>query len=480
MFHNETLDCFKVKHNLTIFVILAMSKISANILVIDDEPDLLHTARFVLKPYFTKIIVESNPQQLSFLITQEKFDLVLLDMNYTVGVTSGKEGLFWLKNIKELAPDTQVIMMTAYGDLKLAVEAMKLGAMDFVIKPWENEKLIATVQNGVRLRQSEQEVQQLKQHQTELHKVLSSDEVILIGDSEAMCRVRDQISKVAETDANILILGENGTGKELIAQAIHQQSLREQQPFIKVDLGALTESLFESELFGHKKGAFTDAKSDRIGRFKLSNNGTLFLDEIGNLSSAMQAKLLSVLQNRKITPVGSNEEEAIDIRLVSATNQPVQEMIASHQFREDLLYRINTIEIYIPPLRSRLSDIELLLIHFLEVYSKKYRKEHLGYNSELILYLKEYPWPGNVREFQHAIERAVIMSTDNELSPEDFILNKSDKVLSEAALNLDVLEKNAIERALSEYSGNMSKAAKELGIGRTTLYRKLEKHHIKL
>jgi len=457
-----------------------MSKTPANILVIDDDPDVLHTARFVLKPYFTKIIVESNPQQLNYLISQESFDVVLLDMNYTVGVTSGKEGLFWLKNIKELAPHTQVIMMTAYGDLKLAVEAMKLGAMDFVIKPWENEKLIATVQTGVKLKNSEQEVLQLRQHQKELHKVMSSDAVTLIGESEAMSKVRDQISKVAQTDANVLILGENGTGKELIAQAIHQQSHRSQQPFIKVDLGALTESLFESELFGHKKGAFTDAKSDRTGRFKLANNGTLFLDEIGNLSGAMQVKLLSALQNRRITPVGSNEEEDIDIRLICATNQPVLEMVASHQFREDLLYRINTIEINIPPLRNRISDIELLLKHFLQVYSKRYHKDHFGYGKNLIPYLSAYQWPGNVREFQHAVERAVIMCVGNQLSSEDFMLNKHDNTLPETALNLDELEKNAIERALDTYNGNMSKAAKELGIGRTTLYRKLEKHSIKL
>jgi len=457
-----------------------MSKTTAKILVIDDDPDVLHTARFVLKPYFTQISVESNPQQLNFLISQEQYDVVLLDMNYTVGVTSGKEGLYWLKNIKELATDTQVIMMTAYGDLKLAVEAMKLGAMDFVIKPWENEKLIATVQTAVKLKQSEHEVTQLKQHQKDLHQSLNSSSVNLIGESEAMKQVRTQIKKVAQTDANVLILGENGTGKELIAQSIHQQSLRSQQPFIKVDLGALTESLFESELFGHKKGAFTDAKSDRTGRFKLSNNGTLFLDEIGNLSSPMQTKLLSVLQNRKITPVGSNEEESIDIRLVSATNQPIQEMIASHQFREDLFYRINTIEINIPPLRSRIADVELLLEHFLEIYSKKYRKENMGYDSALIPFLKSYTWPGNVREFQHAVERAIIMSTSNDLSTEDFILNKQETGLPDTALNLDELERSAIERALEQYNGNMSKAAKELGIGRTTLYRKLEKHGIKL
>jgi len=457
-----------------------MSKTTAQILVIDDDPDVLHTARFVLKPFFTKITVESNPQQINFLINQENYDAVLLDMNYTVGATSGKEGLFWLKSIKESAPDTQVVMMTAYGDLKLAVEAMKLGAMDFVIKPWENEKLIATIQTAVKLRNTEKEVHELKQRQQDLNKSLTEDEVVLIGDSNEMKQVAAQIKKVAQTEANVLILGENGTGKELVAQSIHQQSLRSSQPFIKVDLGALTESLFESELFGHKKGAFTDAKSDRTGRFKLSHNGTLFLDEIGNLSSSMQAKLLSVLQNRSITPVGSNEEETIDIRLISATNQPLLEMISNSQFREDLLYRINTIEITLPTLRSRLDDIPQLLVHFIGIYAKKYRKEKMRYEENVIAHLKQYQWPGNIREFQHAVERAIIMCSDTKLSREDFLLKKTIDTQPDDELNLDELEKHTIQRALDQYHGNMSKAAKELGIGRTTLYRKLEKHGINI
>lgn len=457
-----------------------MSKTTAHLLVIDDDPDVLHTARFVLKPYFTKITVESNPQQISYLIAKEKYDVVLLDMNYTVGATSGKEGLFWLKSIKSSSPNTQVVMMTAYGDLKLAVEAMKLGALDFVIKPWENEKLIATIQTAVKLRSTEKEVYELKQHQQALNEAFIENQVTLIGGSDEMKQVTSQINKVAATDANVLILGENGTGKELVAQAIYQQSLRSTKSFIKVDLGALTESLFESELFGHKKGSFTDAKADRTGRFKLSNNGTLFLDEIGNLSSAMQSKLLSALQNRSITPVGSNEEESIDIRLISATNQSLQTMISEGQFREDLLYRINTIEIHIPALRSRIEDIPQLLDHFIDLYTKRYRKNTIRYEEKVIRHLQKYQWPGNIREFQHAVERAIIMSNGLKLSPEDFLLKKTNGAEKEEALNLDELEKKAIQKALNQYRGNMSKAAKELGIGRTTLYRKLEKHKINL
>jgi len=455
-----------------------MSKIQAHILIIDDDPDLLHTARFILKPYFTKVEVESNPQQINFLLSNNQFDVVLLDMNYTVGVTSGKEGLFWLKQIKEANEQTQVVMMTAYGDLSLAVEAMKLGAIDFVVKPWENEKLRATVQTAVKLRQSEQKVQNLEEQQEALQKATLDQQSILIGSSDAMKNVLSQVDKVAATDANVLILGENGTGKELVAQAIHTHSLRVAQPFIKVDLGAVTESLFESELFGHKKGAFTDAKSDRTGRIKLANKGSLFLDEIGNLSSSMQAKLLSVLQNRIVTPVGSDQQIPIDIRLICATNQPLKEMVKEQSFREDLLYRINTIEIEIPPLRDRQNDIAELLTHFVQLYGKKYRRDNLSFDESLVAHLKKHDWPGNVRELQHAVERAIIMSSESQLTKEDFSLKTNVPVLTDDQLNLDELEKHTIQKALEKHQMNMSKTAKELGIGRTTLYRKLQKHQL--
>ena len=454
-----------------------MSKIQAKILVIDDDADVLHTARFILKPEFESISTESNPNQLNYLIANEQYDVVLLDMNYTVGSTSGKEGLFWLKHIKENKPETEVVMMTAYGDLKLAVEAMKLGAMDFIVKPWENEKLIATVASAVKLKQSQQEVQRLQTHQKELNRSLS-EEINIIGDSDAIKEVHRQIRKVAATDANVLILGENGTGKELVAQAIHHYSYRVNQPFIKIDLGSITESLFESELYGHKKGAFTDAKSDKMGRIVLADNGSLFLDEIGNLSMAMQAKLLSVLQNREVVPVGSNEKISVNIRLISATNQLLDEMISHGEFREDLLYRLNTITIQLPPLRDRTSDIPLLVNHYLNHFGKKYRKETIKPNKTLLDQLSKYHWPGNVRELQHAVERAVIMADSDTLEFTDFAFREGQSNIELDELNLDILEKSAIEKAIKKFNGNMSKAAKELGIGRTTLYRKMEKHNI--
>ena len=454
-----------------------MSKIQAKILVIDDDADVLHTARFILKPEFESISTESNPNQLNYLIANEQYDVVLLDMNYTVGSTSGKEGLFWLKHIKENKPETEVVMMTAYGDLKLAVEAMKLGAMDFIVKPWENEKLIATVASAVKLKQSQQEVQRLQTHQKELNRSLS-EEINIIGDSDAIKEVHRQIRNVAATDANVLILGENGTGKELVAQAIHHYSYRVNQPFIKIDLGSITESLFESELYGHKKGAFTDAKSDKMGRIVLADNGSLFLDEIGNLSMAMQAKLLSVLQNREVVPVGSNEKISVNIRLISATNQLLDEMISHGEFREDLLYRLNTITIQLPPLRDRTSDIPLLVNHYLNHFGKKYRKETIKPNKTLLDQLSKYHWPGNVRELQHAVERAVIMADSDTLEFTDFAFREGQSNIELDELNLDILEKSAIEKAIKKFNGNMSKAAKELGIGRTTLYRKMEKHNI--
>lgn len=456
-----------------------MIKTPAHILVIDDDSDVLHTARFILKPQFTDITIESNPNQLNYLIANNEYDVVLLDMNYTVGSTSGKEGLFWLKQIKEKSPETEVVMMTAYGDLKLAVEAMKLGAMDFVVKPWENEKLIATVNAAVRLKQTQQEVLRLQSNQQALNKSMNVGPN-LIGDSVKMKEVRDQIRKVASTDANVLILGENGTGKELVAQAIHMQSTRDDQPFIKIDLGSVAGTLFESELFGHKKGSFTDAKNDRVGRIVLADKGTLFLDEIGNLSTSNQAKILSVLQNREVLPIGGNQPISINIRLISATNQPINDMVKKGEFREDLLYRINTISILLPSLRERKEDISVLFDHYLDFYLKKYRKPRLKVDEKLIEDLEAYSWPGNVRELQHAIERAVIMCDTDTLKSSDFILNQTEGSVSLDILNLEKLEKIAIVKAIKEHEGNMSKAAMELGIGRTTLYRKMEKHNIVL
>lgn len=456
-----------------------MQKVNAHILIIDDDTDVLHTARVVLKSQFSKITTESNPQQINYLLNHNEYDVIVLDMNYTAGVTSGKEGLFWLKEIIAKNPSQQIIMITAYGDIKLAVEAMKIGAADFVVKPWENERLQATVYTAYQHSQAKKELSDLKNKNRDLSKLLKGGHQELIGKSAPMQQVFKMINKVAATEANILILGENGTGKELIAQAIHQNSERNDQPFIKVDLGAIPDSLFESELFGHKKGAFTDAKEDRSGRFAVANGGTLFLDEVGNVPLPMQAKLLTAIQSKTVIPVGSNKPIPVDCRIISATNSNLSQMAAEKDFREDLLYRLNTIEIHIPPLRNRKEDIGPLTEFFLNQYSVKYRKSGLTIKAETLDYLSSYDWPGNIRELQHAVERAVIMTDNDKLQPDDFILSSSGRTVKEKeSLNLDDIEKETIEQALNKFNGNVSKAAKELGLGRTTMYRKMEKYGI--
>ncbi len=454
-----------------------MKKISGNVLVIDDDPDILQTARVVLRPQFGKVETESNPQKIPFLLNHNKYDVILLDMNFRAGETSGSEGLSWLQTIMEKEPNQNVIMMTAYGQIKLAVEAMKIGACDFVVKPWENEKLLATVYAAINLSKSRKEVAQLKSTQAKLSQVLSQPSTEIVGESDSLREVFTTVEKVAATDASVLILGENGTGKELAAKAIHNQSPRVERVFIKVDLGAIPETLFESELFGHVKGAFTDAKEDRAGRFEVASGGTLFLDEVANLSLPLQAKLLSVLQNREIFRVGSNQAIPIDIRLVCATNASLQELVSEKKFREDLLYRLNTVILKMPPLRERRDDIPLLAKHFVGVYGQKYRKPDIALAKEAYPYLQKYQWPGNVRELQHAIERAVIMSDDSVLRKTDFILGDfSTSAEKPKSVNLDEVEKQAIQEAINKNRGNMSKAAKELGLGRTTLYRKIQKY----
>ncbi len=457
-----------------------MKKVKGTILVIDDDPDVLHTARIVLKPLITEIVTESNPQQISYLINHHQYDVILLDMNYTAGVTSGKEGLFWLKTIVEKLPHQQVVMITAYGDIKLAVEAMKTGAADFVVKPWENEKLQATVLSAFHHSQSKKELTDLRNERQSLKKLISTSASEIIGNSKPMQEVFGIIDKIAATDASVLILGENGTGKELVAQAIHQKSQRSDEAFIKVDLGSITENLFESELFGHKKGAFTDAREDRKGRFELAHKGTLFLDEIGNLSMSLQAKLLTAIQSREVTRVGENQPIPIDSRIIAATNGNIHQMVQSREFREDLLYRLNTVELTIPPLRERVDDIPLLADHFLTVFVQKYRKPKPELTDEGLQYLINYSWPGNIRELQHAMERAVIMAEKSRLTADDFLLDQKAKVpLNDSNLNLDEMEKAAIERAIQKNHGNISKAAKELGLGRTTIYRKLDRYGIR-
>jgi DNA-binding NtrC family response regulator len=452
-----------------------MAKTGARILVVDDDPDIAESARVVLRQHFTEVITEANPQQIKFLLNENSYDAVLLDMNYTTGVTKGSEGLFWLREILADFPTISTVMITAYGEVKLAVEAMKIGAVDFIVKPWQNERLIATVMSAVQLARSKKELDKLRTRQARLSEVYNSYDPVIIGESPAMKEVFEMVKRVAATDANVLITGENGTGKELIAKSIHQQSLRKSGPFVKVDVGALTETLFAAELFGHKKGAFTDAHQDRIGRFELASEGTLFLDEIGNLQASLQAKLLTALQNRVILPLGSNREIPINIRLVSATNQPVSSMIADGKFREDLLYRLNTVELYLPPLRDRPEDIPVLLDHFVELYTRKYNKP-IKADDRLARHLVKYKWPGNVREFQHAIERSVILCEGDMLKSKDFKAPEWSVPVSATATRLSEVERKAIADAIRKNGGNLTKAARDLGLGRTTLYRKIERY----
>jgi two-component system response regulator HydG len=451
-----------------------MSLKTASVLIIDDDTDVLTAVRLLLKPEVKEIITEKNPENLRHLLAERDFDVILLDMNFNSSINTGNEGFFWLNKIRELRSEASVIMITAYGDIDLAIRSLKEGAFDFVVKPWHNEKLIATIKEAIKRKES---------RGTHASVITSSIfETELRGESEVMQDIFYKIQKIAPTDANILILGENGTGKELIAKAIHHFSLRSTKPFIKVDVGALTESLFESELFGHKKGAFTDAREDREGRFEAADSGTLFLDEIGNISLHQQAKLLSVLQNRQITRLGTNEAKPIDIRLVCATNIPLSELANENRFRKDLIYRINTVEILIPPLRKRGTDIILLAKHFCKLYSNKYLKPELEFDKTAIEKLQGYHYPGNVRELQYTIERAVIMAENRVLSSKDIIFSPIESaapVTEEVQVtNLSSVEKNTILRVIEKYNGNISKAAKELGITRTALYRRLSKYDI--
>jgi DNA-binding NtrC family response regulator len=457
-----------------------MEKKEGNIMIIDDDQAVLYTAKIVLKQFFTSVKTLSHPSQFIPLLKKEKFDVILLDMNFVQGKTSGQEGIFWIQQILQEAPDVHIVVTTAYGDIDLAVNAMKEGAKDFLTKPWEKEKLVATIVSAFEKKQSEQEVNQLKQREQALSQDLEHGFSEIISESPAMEPVFETIRKVSGTDANVLILGENGTGKELVARALHRASVRKNQPFIKVDLGAVTETLFESELFGHTKGAFTGAVEDRAGRFEIAGGGTLFLDEIGNLSLPLQAKLLTALQSRQIVRVGTNKPISIDVRLICATNMPIYEKAAQEkpEFRQDLLYRINTVEIQLPPLRQRVDDIPVLLNHFLEQFSRKYQKDALKVGERTMKQLQQYPWPGNVRELQHAVERAVIMSSAPKLEVEDFLMTKKQAPISTAkdSYNLEEVEKQTISEAIRKHQGNLSRASQELGMGRSTLYRKMKKY----
>ncbi len=458
-----------------------MSTKYGKILVIDDDEDILLAARLFLKKHFNLVHTEKNPKAIPTQLKNESYDVVLLDMNFAKGASSGKEGFLWLNKILEIDPSAVVVMVTAYGDVQMAVRAIKEGAMDFVLKPWQNEKLLATISAAMNLRQTKVEVANLRSRQKQLNADLDQHFHHFIGECEAMQKLFVTIQKVAQTDANVFITGENGTGKELVARELHRQSLRIQEVFISVDMGAISETLFESELFGHVKGAFTDAKEDRAGRFEIASGGTLFLDEIGNLPLPLQAKLLTVLQNRQVIRLGSNIPKKIDVRLICATNKPIHEMVAENKFRQDLLYRINTVEIQMPPLRERIDDISLLIDYFLDYYSKKYQKPMKRVNAAVLKKLEKYHWPGNVRELQHAIERAIIMSDSQALQPFDFFFTspeqKEDGLIFDN-FNLEEVEKIVIQKAISKYGGNISKAARELGLTRTSLYRRLEKYDL--
>ncbi len=456
-----------------------MNRKPGNILIVDDDRDILLTARVVLKKQFGNIQTETDPERILSRMADTIYDVILLDMNFSAGATSGREGMKWLREILKAESTAHVVMMTAYGDIDLAVKAMQQGASDFIVKPWDNQKLLATVINVYRLHQSSREIKDLRQKQELLHHDMDQEFSQIIGRSVRMKQVMDTVRKVAGTDANVLILGENGTGKELVARSLHRASERAEEIFVAVDLGSIPETLFESELFGHVKGAFTDAREDRSGRFELAGGGTLFLDEIGNLSLPLQAKLLSAIQNRAITRVGDSRETPIDIRLISATNMPLYEMVREKTFREDLLYRINTVEIRIPPLRERKEDIQTLAGHFVSVYARKYRKNGLSIQPEAIRKLEDYAWPGNIRELQHVIERAVILSESSILKPSDFLIaRQAIRTTRPSGQSMEEVEREAILKALEKNRYNISRASEELGLARTTLYRKMNKYGI--
>lgn len=455
------------------------SQKNGKILAIDDNEDILFSLKLLLKQHVELIHTESNPEMIPKLMKQENYDVILLDMNFTKDAISGQEGYHWLNKILETDSRAVVLFITAYGDIEKSVKAIKAGATDFILKPWQNEKLVATISSAITLRKSKEEVSELKTKQKELNAVLDQPFNDFIGTSPEMHQVFSTITKVAKTDANVLILGENGTGKELVARALHRNSSRKDEVFISVDLGAINENLFESELFGHVKGAFTDARTDRPGRFEIASGGTLFLDEIGNLSLPMQAKLLTVLERREVIRVGSNKPIPIDIRLICATNMHLKLMATEEKYRQDLLYRINTVEIGLPPLRERYEDIPLLANHFLEIYSKKYKKRINNLSKPCVNKLYDYEWPGNVRELQHQMERAVIMADDKNLEPHDFQINTEKNLQDDVefdSYNLEEVEKNIIQKVLKTNKGNISKAAGELGLTRTSLYRRLEKY----
>jgi DNA-binding NtrC family response regulator len=447
---------------------------TGRILIVDDNKTILSALELALQPDFESVTCLSNPKQLPFILQTEKVDAILLDMNFVAGINSGNEGIFWLGEIKKMRPEVQVVMITAFGDVELAVKALKMGASDFVLKPWNNTRLLETIKAALRIKKSQEKINRVRE-ESGTSSVDQSKEMEMLGNSPAMQKIFKLIDKVAPTNANVLITGENGTGKELIARAIHRKSLRASHQMVGVDMGAITETLFESELFGHVKGAFTDAKTARDGKIIIADKSTLFLDEIGNLSLPLQAKLLACLENRQVIPVGSNHPFSVDIRLICATNCNLDQMVAEGRFREDLLFRVNTIRIEAPPLRDREADIILLANYFLNYYTKIYHKSKLILGGKAKDKFRQYLWPGNVRELRHVMEKAVILSESETLLPEDFHFRPSAE-RDDSRTTLEDMEKAMVEKALAENGGNMSAAAAKLGISRQTLYNKAKKY----
>jgi DNA-binding NtrC family response regulator len=447
-----------------------------NILIVDDNKSILSALEILLAPDFQSITTLSDPNQIPTELRKKDYNLVILDMNFNAGINTGNEGIYWLGRIKESHPEISVVMITAFGDVELTVKALKMGATDFFLKPWDNNKLLATLKSAIQLNWSKKEVNQLKEKEKGLKSEINREQKFIVGSSPQLIQMMNLVRKVAKTEANVLITGENGTGKELIAQEIHRISDRSQEVLVSVDMGAITETLFESELFGHVKGAFTDARENRPGKFEVADKGTLFLDEIGNLSFHLQAKLLAAIQNRQISRIGSNQPVPVDIRLICATNKNLEGMVHDGLFREDLLYRINTIQIEVPPLRDRGNDVLVLADFFLKKYISKYNKPGLRINQQAQDKLLKYSWPGNIRELQHTIEKAVILSEGHVLKPEDFFMRtlvagKSTKT----DLTLSEMEKRMISHAIEKHNGNLSAAADQLGITRQTLYNKMKR-----
>lgn len=445
-----------------------MRKKEAHILIVDDEEDILFSARVWLKKFFTEVSCLSHPTKILKFLTEHQIDAVVLDMNFRKGFENGQDGLYWMNEIKTLEPQIPIILMTAYGEVELAIEGLKKGASDFILKPWNNEKLYASVNLAVdisrknkKLSQWENINQKSNQYQLESH-------------SQKMQEVLEQIKKVSPTDANILLLGENGTGKYVLAESIHEQSDRKNEPFVHIDLGSISENLFEAELFGYKKGAFTGAHQDYAGKIENTQNGTVFLDEIGNLPLHLQTKLLSLIQNKKLSRVGETRERILDVRFIFATNENLKKAVAENRFRQDLYYRINTVEIHIPALRDRQEDIEILAAYFLDRYKQKYHKPDLEWSENLLTQLKNYPWPGNIRELDHCIERSVILSNDKSLQLLIPQLEEKETNLP-TSLNIEEMEEILIKKALKKHQGNISTAAEDLGLSRAALYRRMEK-----